>query len=286
MNQSLSMEEARRQLLPFQRLKGSFPFRLGTTSYIYPADLVPNAELLGNFFDEIQLLLFESTQDSNIPDEHTIEKLMRLAEKNNFRYSVHLPTDAYPGDENEEVRTGSMERIFKILRTSEKLVPTCFVLHYENRTSTGSVFSDRQKWREQLARSTSELIDAGMSPDALCIENLSYPYSWIADLIDRFGLSKCIDIGHLRVNRYPYRSHIRRHLARTEIIHVHGLKKGADHKGLSEHDARSLRFLLGEMVRSKYRGSLILEVFQLDHLVESLTTFVKEWDSCAGIKPY
>lgn len=286
MNQSLSIEDARRQLLPFQKLKGSFPFRLGTTSYIYPADLVLNAELLGDFFDEIQLLLFESAQASNIPDAHTIESLMRLAEEKNFRYSVHLPMDAYPGDENEEVRTGSMERIFKILRASEKLVPTCFVFHYENRTSTGSSFSDRQKWHEQLARSTSELIDAGMSAALLCIENLSYPYSWIADLIDRFGLSKCIDVGHLRVNRYPYRSHIRRHLARTEIIHVHGLKKGADHKGLSEHDTRSLRFLLNELIRTRYRGSLILEVFQLNHLLESLTTFVKECNSCTGIKSY
>lgn len=286
MNESTSIEEAKRQLTAFQKLKGSFPFRLGTTSYIYPADLLPNAELLGDFFDEIQLLLFESKQMSNIPDDQTIQSLMELAERKRFRYSVHLPMDAYPGEEDEQIRRESVERIFKMWHVGKQLAATCFVLHYENRTSSGGFFSDRMKWREQLTRSTSELIDGGISPGSLCIENLSYPYSWIADLIDRFGLSICIDIGHLRVNRYPYRSHIRRHLGRTEIIHLHGLKKGADHKGLSEHDARSLRFLVNELIRTSYRGSLILEVFQLDHLLESLTTFAKEWNSCTGIKSY
>jgi hypothetical protein len=40
--------------------KGFYPFKLATTSFIYPDDYIPNVKMLGPFVDEIELLLFES----------------------------------------------------------------------------------------------------------------------------------------------------------------------------------------------------------------------------------
>ena len=36
--------------------KGFYPFKLATTSFIYPDDYMPNVKMLGSFFDEIVFL--------------------------------------------------------------------------------------------------------------------------------------------------------------------------------------------------------------------------------------
>lgn len=273
----VSVEQARLSLKPFEKLKGSFPFRLGTTSYIYPGEIVPNVELLGDFLDEIQLLLFEGNTYSNIPDAPTIRYLNQLSEQKNITYSVHLPLDAYPGHENESVRKDSVAMILRIYEVGIALHCKHFVFHYASRNPEGAPFKDLQKWRDQLCKSTEELLHSGIEPPSLCVENLAYPFSWVADLVDQYGLSKCIDIGHLRVNHFPVKSHINKYLGETKIIHLHGLKKGVDHNGLSPKDRRSMRQLVEKMDEIKYRETLILEVFQLDHLLESLKTFERFW---------
>ena len=73
--------------------KGLYPFRLATTSFIYPDHYVPNVKMLGPYFDEIELLLFESLQPDSLPDPTVIAQLSHLAEKYDLTYNVHLPTD-------------------------------------------------------------------------------------------------------------------------------------------------------------------------------------------------
>ncbi|MCI0603246.1 sugar phosphate isomerase/epimerase [bacterium] len=282
----VSLEQARSLLKSFAGMKGSFPFRLGTTSYIYPGEIVPNVELLGDFLDEIQLLLFEGNTISNIPDASTIRYLNELAESKNITYSVHLPLDAYPGHENESFRRDSVAMIQRIYEVGVRLRCKHFVFHYASRNPEGTPFKDLQKWRDQLCKSTEELLESGIVPQSLCVENLAYPFSWVADLVDRYGLAKCIDIGHLRVNHFPVKNHLNKHLRETKIIHLHGLKKGIDHNGLSPKDRRSTHQLMEKMDEIKYSETLILEVFQLDHLLESLKTFKRFWNKWETQKLY
>ena len=60
-------------------LKGRFPFRLGTSSYIIPDDILPNVEFLADRVDDVELILFESDEISNIPDTATVERLAWIA---------------------------------------------------------------------------------------------------------------------------------------------------------------------------------------------------------------
>ena len=270
---SISMDSARKFLEPYKVMKGAFPYRLGTTSYIYPGEILPNVELLSDVVDEIQLLLFEGQTHGNIPDPFTIERLNALAATKSVNYSIHLPLDVYPGHEDEEIRTESVRTIARIYLIGRALGSSCFVFHYTSRNPEGRPFGDLEKWRAQSRKSTVELLALGIEPKHLCVENLSYPYSWVQDLVEEYGLSKCIDIGHLRVNSYPVSTHLRRHLAGTRIVHLHGLNKGVDHSGLSRTDSRSIRLLLQRMEEISYRDAVILEVFQLDHLIQSLRTF-------------
>ncbi|MGH9856645.1 MAG: cobamide remodeling phosphodiesterase CbiR, partial [Acidobacteriota bacterium] len=253
---------------------------LGTTSYIYPGEILPNAELLSDIFEEIQLLLFESESHSNIPDQSTIDRLNQLGSEKKLHYSIHLPLDTYPGHENEEIRRESVRTIVRIYEIGRAVQCERFVFHYTSRNPEGKPFSGLTGWREQLLKSTEELVAAGIKPNHLCVENLAYPYSWVSDLVERYGLSKCIDIGHLRVNSFPVSAHLKRHLRETKVIHLHGLNKGVDHCGLSKSDSRSIRQLFAKVDEFGYHETIILEVFHPDHLVQSLQTFVHYWKKC------
>jgi sugar phosphate isomerase/epimerase len=274
----VTIQEARGLLAPFAAMKQKFPFRLGTTSYIYPGEILPNVEILSDCVDEIQLLLFEGNTFSNIPDPPLIDRLRKLADEKRVTYSVHLPLDAYPGHPDEEIRMESVRMIRRIHEVGVLLGCKYFIFHYASRNPEGEPIGDRELWRNQLAKSTEELLSSGIRAESLCVENLAYPYSWVADLVEKYGLSKCIDIGHLRVNGHPVGAHLLTHMAATKVIHLHGLKNGGDHKGLSILDQKSVRELFQSVNQHEYRESIILEVFQLDHLLESLETFRELWN--------
>jgi hypothetical protein len=58
-----------------QCLKSRFPFRIGTTSYIIPDDIEPNILYLSDVVDDIEIVLFESDEYSNIPDTQLVSRL-------------------------------------------------------------------------------------------------------------------------------------------------------------------------------------------------------------------
>lgn len=46
-------------------------FRLGSTSYVWPADILPKVRQLGPRVDDVELVLFEVEGNSNLPDAIT-----------------------------------------------------------------------------------------------------------------------------------------------------------------------------------------------------------------------
>ena len=60
----------------YESLKNRFPFRLGTTSYIIPGELLPNVNFLADKVDDIELVLFESDEITNLPDAATVRALI------------------------------------------------------------------------------------------------------------------------------------------------------------------------------------------------------------------
>jgi len=81
-----------------ERLVSRFgtPFRVGSTSYVYPDDILPNVRRLAadGDVDDIELILFEVDDGAtNLPDLRTIDALCALAAQHRLTYSVHLPLD-------------------------------------------------------------------------------------------------------------------------------------------------------------------------------------------------
>jgi hypothetical protein len=85
--------------------KIKWPFRLGCTSYVYPADILPNAEKTAPLFDDIEIVLFESVDAGNIPSLETVQRLSELSREHGTSYTVHLPIDKKAGSADAKERS-------------------------------------------------------------------------------------------------------------------------------------------------------------------------------------
>ena len=71
-----------------------FPFRLGTTSYIIPADILSNVRYLAGKVRDVELVLFDVDDGmNNLPSPDEIEQLLMIASQTDLTYTVHLPLD-------------------------------------------------------------------------------------------------------------------------------------------------------------------------------------------------
>ena len=216
--------------------KKRFPFKVGTTSYIIPDEIIPNIEYLKDKVDDVELVLFESEEMSNLPSVDDIAGLRRIGEEHDLSYSIHLPLDVYLGNADASVREQSVEKCRRVIELTEVLNPSAYVMHAEAGPGIGvNGFSEGEKkgfadnCRTSLERLFSNI---SVHPSEFCVETLNYPLEFIEDVIVSFGLSVTLDIGHLELYGFPVQENLDRYLSRTRVLHMHGIIDGKDHKGL------------------------------------------------------
>jgi sugar phosphate isomerase/epimerase len=244
-------------------LKGCFPFRLGTTSYILPDEIRPNVELLGRHLDEVELVLFESGHRDNLPTEAEIVELGHLAVELDLTYNVHLPSDLWFADPDPAVRTRAVDTTLRFYRRTQSLNPTAYVLHLDRRSAAG-VLADHETWRQRCQPCVEALLAGGCAARLLAVENLDTLLDWLAPVVDGLGLRYCLDAGHLLLYGHDTAGQIARHLDRIAMFHLHGVDGDTDHVGLDELPEETWQLL--EDGLAGYRGGVSLEVFSLAHL--------------------
>jgi len=135
--------------------RGRFPFKLATTSYIYPDEIAPNVARLASSFDEIELVFFESKGQNCIPDKAQINKLMKFSRLQQLSFNVHLPIDISLGDECEEVRARGTSIVKMVIERTLGLNPSLYTLHLDLRDKNGQEEKDIEGWRLRLAKPDS-----------------------------------------------------------------------------------------------------------------------------------
>jgi len=247
-----------------------FPFKLATTSYIYPDHLIPNVAKLAPFFDEIELILFESHGQDNLPDQEQIQGLRDLRLHQGIDFNIHLPIDLYLGDSDEKVRTSALTTIKKIIEATLCLNPSVYTLHLERKDQAG--LGD---WQRRLIRSMEEISGWGIDPERISIETLGYPFDWIEEIVRHFGFSICLDIGHILISGRDLELHFEKYLSRTSIIHLHGFEDGVDHLGIDRLTGPFLDLIIDRF--RNFRGTVSIEVFSMEDLKRSLVTLEETW---------
>ncbi len=219
----------------------NLPFKIATTSFIYPDQIVPNVIKLGAMFDEIELLLFESKPfipDNQaiksktgisrgmgsqcikskpievLPSSEDIRQLASLSKSLSVTYNIHLPVDISLTDRSKTVRRSAIETIKRVVELCAPLNPTTHTLHVEldiknlnskapSNTSVKPCNSNKlNQWRSRAAESLEILSSSLYDPSIISIETLDYPFEYIGDIVESCGMSICIDAGHLIRNGY------------------------------------------------------------------------------------
>jgi sugar phosphate isomerase/epimerase len=242
-------------------LKNRFAFRLGTTSYIIPADILPNVVYLADKVDDVELVLFASDEVSNLPDAATVKMLKEVADRSNLTYTVHLPLDTWMGHEEASVREQSVDKCLRVMERTAPLVPFAYVLHFHGDQRGESPSPDLERWLDGHRHSVERLLQEVHSQN-LCVETLDYPYELIEDIVSDYNLSVCLDIGHLLMCGFSPEDYLDRYLSRTRILHIHGIEEGQDHNSLSFLPAPLLMTLVDRLDNgSKNPRVLTMEFF-------------------------
>jgi endonuclease IV len=253
--------------------KGIFPFKIACPSYIYPDAFEKNVAMLAPYLDEIELLLFESSIES-LPTIKTIKKLFLLAEEFDITYNVHLPIDIYLGDQVQSKRDHAVDTVKKVLDLTSPLTPSTHTLHLEYKDSSHAKETVK-KWREIISGSMERLIPQWIKGENISIETLMYPFEWVDEIIARFNLSVCIDIGHLILQESELEPIFARYAQTTPIIHLHGVENERAHVSLERISKKNMGSIM--RILKRYRGVVSLEVFSYHHLKDSLRFLEKSW---------
>jgi sugar phosphate isomerase/epimerase len=240
------------------------PYRLGSTSYVWPADILPNVRQLGSLVDDVELVLFEVEDYTNLPDATTIAALNQLAGDHDLTYTVHLPLDltlAHPP---------SLAKAAKTIACTLDLSPWAYVLHLDGRAVEGNPRpSTVSRWHQDARRVLEDL--AGMVGNAQClsVENLeNYSPDYLLALLDEVPVSLCVDVGHLWLQKRDPLRFLKSHLAYTRVVHLHGISE-RDHQSLLHQGVEQVAPVLELLSARHFGGVVTLEVFSREDFFPS-----------------
>jgi sugar phosphate isomerase/epimerase len=267
------------------------PYRLGATSYVWPAEILPNVRQLGPLVDDVELVLFEVDGYSNLPDAAAVAELQALAESHDLTYTVHLPLDLTLS-EVEGAHPPSLEAAEKVIACTRDLAPWAYVLHLDGRRPVaggdGSVEGNPSpatvsRWQQDARRILEQLAGLAGGMQRLCVENLeNYAPEHFLPLLERLPVSLCVDAGHLWLTGRDPVSFLDRYLPWTRVVHLHGIRisgsESYDHESLLHLGAEGVAPVLDLLSARGYDGVLTLEVFGREDFFSSRSLVVEVVD--------
>lgn len=261
------------QILP-KSYKGVYPFKLGTTSFIYQDDYVPNVKMLGPYLDEIELLFFES-KPGCLPKKKEIDELSILSKEFDLTYNIHLPTDIYFSHKDPSVRQHAVETILRVLDLVSPLTFSTCTLHLSCDEASREE-ENLKRWQELTCETIKQLINYGVKAEEISIETLDYPFKWVEDIVRDYKFTICMDIGHLIICGVDINKFYNSYCGNISIIHLHGVENVRDHLSLDRLPEKRA----GEIIEilKKFTKVVSLEVFSYDDLTTSLQFLEKSWN--------
>lgn len=254
----------------------NYPFRLGTTSYIIPDDILPNARYLAGKVKDMELILFEVDDGpNNLPSPDVIDELAKIAQEHGMTYTVHLPLDLKLGADGSE-QDPSLIKAKRVIDCTRALNPWAYVLHLDGRSvRTSTDTAAIKRWQDQSVRALEIASVWAGGADKLAVENLeTYPLNFIQPVLDRVPVSRCVDIGHLWLDGHDPIPYLRTALPHTHVVHIHGLAE-RDHHSLAYMPHEKVKAVWDELTDANYQGVLTLEIFSEEDFLSSIEVLGK-----------
>ncbi len=260
--------------------KGRYPFRLATTSFIYPDTWVPNVRRLGPYLDEIELLILDKGSE-NYPSAMEIKALAELSREMDVTYNIHLPMDIDLGHTAALRRQEAVEVVCQLVDLTLPLPVSVHVLHarWTEATPDNAHFqpSHVESWQDRVRDSFEKIIATGIDSKLLAVETLeNYPLSWLDPVIFDLDLSVCLDVGHIWLAGLNPADHYQTYREQTRILHLHGIHGQKDHRALTFLNPVQ-RQIIGQIL-DDFCGVVSLELFSLTPLTQSFTALEEIYD--------
>ncbi|MEY4583288.1 MAG: hypothetical protein RL701_7991 [Pseudomonadota bacterium] len=251
-------------------------YRLGATSFVYPAGWLENVERLTELTEprvrDVELLFFDIEGPSGLPSASELEGLARCKQERGLTYSLHTPLSASLASADDARRRAGVASVLRAVAAAESVAPENIVLHvYLGDHEQDERPTDLGAWRERAARSFRELAAAGLPLSRCCVELIDYDLRLLDEVITQFGLAVALDVGHLHRDHAQLAEVVQHWLPRTRIVQWHGTDPtGRDHRSLTHVPLNDARWLLRTLHENAYGGVLTLEVFRPDDFATSL----------------
>lgn len=248
-------------------------FRIGTTSYVLPQDILPNVRFLAGKVQDVELLMFEvDDQCSPLLSAEAVAELDCLAEKHRFSYTVHMPLDLRLAA-NDEGGPRSLETAQRVLERTRPLHPWAYIVHLEGADRDRLLPPERgnRLGVDHSLHALESLAEWAGGAEYLALENVEHqPTDFHAPLLEAFPAALCLDIGHLWLGQQDPLRFLEREGKRARVVHLHGVDAaGRDHQSLAcmapERVDPVTQWLL-----SSFSGVLTLEVFSLPDFFTSM----------------
>lgn len=249
------------------------PFRLGTSSYIIPDDILPNVRYLADKVQDVELVLFEVDDGlNNLPDAAVVAELNQIAQAHDLTFTVHLPLDLRLGADGDEQHV-SLQKARKVIDCTRGLNPWAYVLHLDGWDVKEETDPQAlRRWRDQAAKALEIAAGWAGGLDRLAVENLEgYPIDFWEDVLLRVRAGRCVDIGHLWRDGHDPLPYLARALQQTRVLHIHGIAE-RDHKSLANVPIAELQRVLHWLIQSQYAGVMTVEVFSEEDFASSMTS--------------
>ena len=247
-----------------QRLKfGSL--RMGGTSWVVAGGLADNAKALSQEVSDMEIVLFDTPQASNIPTSDEILRLKELCGELDISCTVHFPTDLCLS-QGKKQQTACEDSCLEIAELFAPLEPFAWILHLDGDIRGEDIPSyNIERWRTLANSSLNSIAVKTGFAQKICVETLDYDFCYADDIVLQNGLSICTDVGHLVRYRRDVTAALQKYLPHTKVLHIHGVKAdGTDHVDMSYFDTELLREVLS-LCDDGIERVMSMEVFEEDY---------------------
>ena len=238
--------------------------RLGGTSWVVPGTFADNLRYLSNEVSDMEIVLFDTPEHSNMPSKDEVRALRDLCGELGMSCTVHFPADICVTAPAEELSKRE-EMCLRTLDLFGDLDPFAWILHIVGEKRGDPPSPDIDDWLEKSLISAEKIASAADDRRKICIETLDFDPRYVEYLAASAATSMCLDIGHLiKCARSVYETAFRSADA-VRVLHVHGvMPDGTDHRDLSYMDPE-LFMSVTEIMSGGRERVMTIEVFEDDY---------------------
>ncbi len=256
------------------------PPTIGAPSMVYGPNLVENVKKLSEYLNHVEILLFHTPEQNNIPNLDEIHFLRGLKDEKGLTYSVHLPSSLEIASEEESKRVFAVHQVTEIVARLKGIAPECHILHVPITPPTLTAIpgcyimkKDRFNYAAWVDRALGSLAriqaETGLGRKLL-LENINYSPQLLETIRQEGCCDFCLDIGHLLLGGESVRKTLNRYLPAIKEIHIHGVNGWDEHLSLDVLPFQRMKSWIQCLMEKGYTGILNIEVFSPSDLKKSL----------------